>query len=210
MQRTPKIINNFHEIFWKAEGRKRPIAKLKSLPWVVSLWLKALCQTGRGDLPVRDCRERHARSSGFQRPDLCSIHPSNRRQGQSVDENKDIDERNDGVGGTTGDLDSDTEVSLVCCCTAEPVWQVGSVTAHHAANDEQTDTHSDCTINQERSSSHFVDEEERCLMQSARTNRIMASSTHKCADNKDSILDSTTGQANVASHIGHIELVVCQ
>ena len=62
--------------------------------------------------PVRDRGQRHACGAGFERPDLGGVNPSYRGEGDGVDNDEDVAERDDGVGGGTGDLDPDAEVAV--------------------------------------------------------------------------------------------------
>lgn len=108
---------------------------------------------GKVEQPIGNGSEGHTGGTGFEGPNFGGINPSDGSEGDGIDEDEEVTKGDDGVGGRTGDVDFDTEVSL------ETVGEVGAVRAEDATDDEHANAHADGAVDQKRSTTGDVDEE---------------------------------------------------
>ncbi|KAB8360698.1 hypothetical protein FH972_024435 [Carpinus fangiana] len=126
--------------------------------------------------PVGDGGERHAVAARVERPDLGGVDPRDGGEGERVDDDEQVGERDDRVGCRARHLDGHVGVGRV----ADAAGDGGTVASKDAANDKMAYAHADGAVDEEWSTADFVDEEvgdegedyEGCILY-ARSDEVM-------------------------------------
>ena len=103
---------------------------------------------------IRNTSQRHTRGTCFKGLDLGCVDPSYGCKSQSVDDDEETAECDDSVGRPACDADHNIQVSSYA------FWDVCSVCAEHAPDNELADAHADGAVDQKGPATGVIDEEE--------------------------------------------------
>lgn len=134
--------------------------------------------------PVAESRDTHTSGAGLQTPNLCGVYPGYRSQSQSVNDDKEVAECNDGGGLGTGNLNQDVGVS------ADAPRNIFTG-RQHATHDEVANGHTKSPIDEERST----------------TGPIHVEKHDRGENDEEGILNTGGNQVDVAGETGHGENV---
>ena len=95
---------------------------------------------GEVEEPVRNSGQGHSRGSRFQAPHFGGIHPCNRSQCQSIDNDHEVRESDDSVRRRSSDADWYVEIAV------DTTRNIHTILAEYPADNKEADSHADGTI----------------------------------------------------------------